>query len=679
MSSTVKYAYRITRFVNGRPMISRLPFDYLDPDLPALRMLRVQEGLDEIAAQATGEFDLIRRVMQHVKEQWDHTFHQPMQHVNALEVLEDVRSGLRGNFCVYFTHVLLQALWSVGIPCRYLHVGEHHWHNHSSSECWSNEHRKWIVADSDFDLVYFRPDMLAPGMGPVREYLPQSAREVQQAWRDGKMGEIFPSQGPWAAGMDYNVKLGDLFGNCIGYLANYRRILAGGPPEWAGQHGRWFVWSEPGEPIADYHLQQFELTHGNGECRQVSDPDDYYWPLNEVVIEEPDLVSQAGSVLDLRFESFTPYFATFEIQVNGGNWQPLSAERTEGHRAFGRFRWELTPARNAIRIRSRNKAGRIGPQAEIEIAAPPYLPPKPEKVLSARFPMMGGLATHAGKLFIPSGVINVLDDNEVTARIGQPTDWPSKIHPAPAEPWNEEFNIDRARREPLGNLFVPQACAVANDGTLFVADAENYRVQVFAADGTPRCAWGSHGTGDDQFLHIRAVAAAPDNTVCVADSGYAGPVGIRTEHVSRLRRFTADGRLLQTLAVEGFAPGQVITPAGLCVDDDGNLWVADSGNHRVQCFAPAGTPCSCWGRRGNGWGELHYPTDVAVAGDALFVADPQHRCAWKFNLEGEPLACLDRGADASQWLRPGRLAINGDRLFIGDTSTGLIHSFRLCE
>jgi len=677
MPQTTTPTYHITRLVNGRPMRSALPFDYLDPDLPALRLLREQEGLDEIAAQATGEFDLIRRVMQHVKETWDHSFHQPMQHVNALEVLEDVRSGLRGNFCVYFTHVLLQALWSVGIPCRYMHVGEHHWHNHSSSECWSNEHRKWIVADSDFDLVYFRPDMLAPGMGPVREYLPQSAREVQQAWRSGKMSEIFPSQGTWAAGMDFDTKLGDLFGNCIGYLANYQRIIDGGPPEWDGQQGQWFIWSEKNEPAPGYHLQQFELTHGNGECRQVSNPDDYYWPLNEVVIAELALASLDGNVLDLRFESFTPHFATFEIQVNGGEWQALPAERTEGHRAFGQFRWELTPSRNALCIRSRNTAGRIGPQAEIDIAAPPYLPPQPETLLPTDYRMMGGLAVHAGKLFVPSGVINVLEHGEVTKKIGEPVEWPCDIHPAPAEPWTEEFNIARARQAPLGHLFVPQGCAVASDGTLFVADAENYRVQVFTPDGAPRCAWGGQGTADDQFLHIRALAAAPDGTVYVADSGYAGPVGARTEHVSRLRRFTADGRLLQTVASEGSAPGQVITPAGLCTDEHGNLWVADSGNHRVQCFSPAGQLCSCWGHRGNGWGQLRYPTDVAVAGDAVFVADPQHRCVWKFSLDGTPLACLDRGADGSQWLRPGRLAVDGDRLFIGDTSTGLIHIFRL--
>ena len=177
---------RIVRFDNGRPMRSSIAFDYVDPDLPTLQALRRQEGLDRLGREADGEFDLIVSVLNYVKQQWDHSWHPPMQHVNALEVLEDVRSGLRGNFCVYFTHVLLQALWSLGIPCRYVHVGVHHWQSHSTSECWSNEHRKWITVDSDFNLHYVRAQLAGESLGPVRTYVPQNARDIQRAWRSGR-------------------------------------------------------------------------------------------------------------------------------------------------------------------------------------------------------------------------------------------------------------------------------------------------------------------------------------------------------------------------------------------------------------------------------------------------------------------------------------------------------------
>jgi DNA-binding beta-propeller fold protein YncE len=213
---------------------------------------------------------------------------------------------------------------------------------------------------------------------------------------------------------------------------------------------------------------------------------------------------------------------------------------------------------------------------------------------------------------------------------------------------------------------------------VFVADAENYRIQPFAPDGSPCRPWGRHGRGAGQFLHIRALAAAPDGSVYVADSGYPGPVGLRTEHMSRVRRFSASGRLLKVIALTGSEPGRVSSPAGLDVDKDKNLWVADSGNHRVQCFSPAGKLLRCWGRPGDGWGELRYPTAVAVAEDgSVFVADPQHRRVLKFTAAGEPLAVIDRAPSGVAWLRPGRLAIDGDRLFVGDAVTGTIHEYRL--
>jgi len=662
-------------------MRSSLPFDYIDPDLPTLSALREQEGLDQLAEQAAGEYDLIRRVMQHVKEQWDQSWHAPMQHVNALEVLEDVRSGLRGNFCVYFTHVLLQALWSLGIPCRYVHVAVHHWQSHSTSECWSNEHRKWITVDSDFNLCYMRAEQATPELGPVVSFEPQNARDIQNAWRHGEMDRILPRQGTRGIVYDPATRLGNYYGGVFGYVADYQRALETGPPEWDGQRCQWFVWQEPDDPLADYHRHNFELTHGNGICTPVSDPDQYYWPLNETVIEQPGV--DGDRPVQLRFETFTPFFDTFLIRRDNGPWHELRADRLDGHRAFGSFQWEAREARNALELRSRNRAGRLGPITAIEIASPPCVPPEP----TSHWAGMGGETTCGafdvadGRLYVPLKVaakVIVVRGGSAEREIGTPIPLPPMGGPPPVEPWNEAVNLARAAVAPAGHLLAPQACAVAPDGTLYVADAENYRVQPFAPDGAPGQPWGRHGSGDGEFLHVRAIAVASDGSVYVADSGYAGPVGLRTEHVSRLRRFDSAGGLEQLIAGSGALPGQVCSPAGLCVDGGGKLWVADGGNHRVQCFAAASGLVACWGERGEGWGGLRHPTGVAVAPDGcVFVADPQHRCVWKFDSSGQPLARIAQGHEGAALLRPGRVAIEGDVLYIGDVGTLVIHEYRL--
>jgi tripartite motif-containing protein 71 len=59
--------------------------------------------------------------------------------------------------------------------------------------------------------------------------------------------------------------------------------------------------------------------------------------------------------------------------------------------------------------------------------------------------------------------------------------------------------------------------AVAPDGTVYVADTDNHRIQRFSASGTFLGAWGAQGSGDGQF-GASEVAVALDGTVYVADS-----------------------------------------------------------------------------------------------------------------------------------------------------------------
>ena len=72
----------------------------------------------------------------------------------------------------------------------------------------------------------------------------------------------------------------------------------------------------------------------------------------------------------------------------------------------------------------------------------------------------------------------------------------------------------------------------------------------------------------------------------------------------------------------GVALGEFNLPRGLAVDDDGNLYVADSGNHRIQQLDAATTNWTAWGSPGAADGEFNQPFGIDVDGDGnLFVAD----------------------------------------------------------
>jgi sugar lactone lactonase YvrE len=67
-------------------------------------------------------------------------------------------------------------------------------------------------------------------------------------------------------------------------------------------------------------------------------------------------------------------------------------------------------------------------------------------------------------------------------------------------------------------------------------------------------------------------------------------------------------------------------PSDIAIDDQGNIYVLDAGNHRIQKFDPDGKYLATFGRRGQGPGEFYMPSSLDLDNQGyMYVSDPQNQ------------------------------------------------------
>tara|TARA_A100001391_G_scaffold196365_1_gene174849 strand:- start:12550 stop:13119 length:570 start_codon:yes stop_codon:yes gene_type:complete len=122
-------------------------------------------------------------------------------------------------------------------------------------------------------------------------------------------------------------------------------------------------------------------------------------------------------------------------------------------------------------------------------------------------------------------------------------------------------------------------------------------------------AWGEPGRAPGQFRDPTGIAVA-DGEVFVADS-----------RNGRIQVFDANGGFKRQFGTPGEAPGELGRPMNLTIHDD-ELYVAEYFNDRIQVFDLEGSPKRTIGGPGTGPGQFNAPGGVVVANDgSIYVAD----------------------------------------------------------
>ncbi len=157
---------------------------------------------------------------------------------------------------------------------------------------------------------------------------------------------------------------------------------------------------------------------------------------------------------------------------------------------------------------------------------------------------------------------------------------------------------------PWGIAILPAA------GEVLVTDAEKNKIFVFGRDGKFKRSVGSSGFGSFKFDSPRGIAVSPDGgRVYVADAGNA-----------RIHVLDAGLSSDKLFGNSGSGLGNMQSPECVAVRADGVVFVADTGNGRIQYYTPSGTYLGHFGEAGSE--ALGTPGFIAFGPDgALFVSD----------------------------------------------------------
>ena len=186
-------------------------------------------------------------------------------------------------------------------------------------------------------------------------------------------------------------------------------------------------------------------------------------------------------------------------------------------------------------------------------------------------------------------------------------------------------------------IIKPHGVAIISDNLILVSDG-NHRIQKISMDGDCIASVGGRGSGRQQFNAPAGIAISPiTGQVYIADSG---------------------NHRIQVLNPDLFFSHSygIFNPCDMAIDSQGLVYVTDWGNHCIRKFAPNGKFVALFGSKGSGPGQLNWPWGITIdtAGTGLvYVSEFLNHRVSVFTSDGVFVNSFGRkGSNIDQFMFP---------------------------
>ncbi|HXA54988.1 MAG TPA: 6-bladed beta-propeller [Solirubrobacteraceae bacterium] len=222
----------------------------------------------------------------------------------------------------------------------------------------------------------------------------------------------------------------------------------------------------------------------------------------------------------------------------------------------------------------------------------------------------------------------------------------------------------------LNETYYPEGITIAN-GLIYVADSGNNRIAVFNEKGKGEKDIGSKGTEGLKFSSPSGVAIDSKNDIWVSDYGNnrIQELNEKGEFIEAVGWGVSNGEAkfeICTTAttckagIAGSKEGEFEKPLDIAVAPNGNIYVTDSGNDRVEILNSKGEYQSKFGKSGSGNGKFGEPDAIAIAANGnAFVTDETNHRVEEFRSNNEFITAFgSKGTEGGEFELDSGIALN---------------------
>jgi len=212
-----------------------------------------------------------------------------------------------------------------------------------------------------------------------------------------------------------------------------------------------------------------------------------------------------------------------------------------------------------------------------------------------------------------------------------------------------------------GEFKEPCGLALDKEGNIYVADTWNHRIQKFNPKGEFLLQW------QDNFYGPRCVVIDDAKKIIyVSDTGNC-----------LIKKYNLEGNSLGSFGGRGQEPGKFWEPIGLALDKNGNIWVADTWNQRIQCLNPKGKALKLWDVPGWYGPYLREPY-IAIYKENVIVTDSAIHRILVFNMDGKLIKIIGKlGRGEGEFNTPVGITLGKGGLVVGEAGGCRVQIFPL--